>query len=214
MEVSKLPVRKILSRIVMLNRGNCMIVRNRAVTTAALVSCVFLAACSKGTEDSTAATKGAADATTTTASTHTAEQTKHLATFDDLDFRVYSGQKWDEFGKSHAEDILVHYPDGSTTTGIAAHLDKLKPQFAFAPDTKIKQHPIKLADGNFTAVQGIMEGTFSAPMDLGNGKVIQPTGKPFKLEMITIGRWENGVMVEEWLYWDNAAFMTQIGLGQ
>lgn len=190
-----------------------MIVRNRAVIAASLALCVSLAACSKKADD-TAVAEGAADAATTTGSTHTAEQTKNLATFDDLDFRVYSGQKWDEFPKSHAEDILVHYPDGTTTTGLAAHIDKLKPQFAFAPDTTIKQHPIKLADGNFTAVQGIMEGTFSAPMDMGNGKVIQPTGKPFKLEMITIGRWENGVMVEEWLYWDNAAFMTQIGLGQ
>lgn len=144
---------------------------------------------------------------------HTAEQQKNLTNFDDLDFRVYSGQKWDEFGKSHAENILVHYPDGSTTTGIPAHLDKLKPQFAFAPDTSIKEHPIKLADGNLTAVQGVMTGTFTKPMDIGGGKVIQPTGKPFKLDMLTVGRWENGVMVEEWLYWDNAAFMNQIGLG-
>ena len=30
--------------------------------------------------------------------------------------------------------------------------------------------------------------------------------------MATIGRWENGVMVEEWLYWDNQTFMQQIGL--
>lgn len=126
---------------------------------------------------------------------HTDEQKQNLANFDDLDFRVYSGQKWDEFGKSHAENILVHYPDGSTTTGIAAHLDKLKPQFAFAPDTSIKEHPIKLADGNLTAVQGVMTGTFSKPMDIGGGKVIQPTGKSFKLDMLTgrtLGEWRDG----------------------
>lgn len=144
---------------------------------------------------------------------HTPEQQRNLANFDDLDFRVYSGQKWDELGKSHAKDILVHYPDGSTTVGLAAHIDRLAPQFAFAPDTSIKEHPIKLADGNFTAVQGVMTGTFSKPLDMGGGKVIPPTGKPFKLDMLTVGRWKNGVMVEEWLYWDNAAFMNQIGVG-
>ena len=32
--------------------------------------------------------------------------------------------------------------------------------------------------------------------------------------MVTIGRWENGLMEEEWLFWDNAAFMKQIGAGQ
>lgn len=55
-----------------------------------------------------------------------------------------------------------------------------------------------------------MEGTFTRPLVLGPGKVMNPTGKKFRLEMVTIGRWENGLMKEEWLYWDNAAFMSQI----
>ncbi len=48
-------------------------------------------------------------------------------------------------------------------------------------------------------------------MDLGKGKHLQPTGKTFTLPMMTVARWENGRMKEEWLFWDNAAFMTQIG---
>ncbi|MEP7349955.1 MAG: hypothetical protein ABI668_08405 [Sphingorhabdus sp.] len=51
-------------------------------------------------------------------------------------------------------------------------------------------------------------------MDIGNGKTIQPTGKKFVLPMMTVGRWENGLMKEEWLFLDNASFMTQVGLGQ
>ena len=143
----------------------------------------------------------------------TDKQKQNLANFDDLDFRVYSGQRWDEFGRSHAPDILVHYPDGSTTSGLAPHLEKLKPQFAFAPDTRIREHPIKMADGNMTAVQGFMEGTFTRPMKLGKGRAIQPTGRRYRLGMVTIGRWEKGLMKEEWLYWDNAALMAQIGAG-
>ncbi|MFK0300118.1 ester cyclase [Brevundimonas sp. NPDC090276] len=167
-----------------------------------------LAACSPPAADKTKEKAPEAAA----APGHTAEQARNLANFDDLDFNVYSGQKWDEFTRSHAPNILVHYPDGTTTTGLPAHLEMLKPQFVFAPDTRIREHPIKLADGNFTAVQGIMEGTFTQPMDVGGGKMIQPTGKAFKLPMLTVGRWENGLMVEEWLYWDNQAFMKQIGL--
>ncbi|MEP6786513.1 MAG: ester cyclase [Sphingomonadales bacterium] len=159
------------------------------------------AACSRGDE-------GQANAS---AAAHSAEQQRNLTNFDDLDFRVYSGQKWDEFKLSHAPDILVHYPDGTTTTGIPDHIKKLTPQFTFALDTSIKEHPIKLADGNYTAVQGIMTGTFSKPLDMGNGKVIQPTGKKFTLPMMTVGRWENGLMKEEWLFLDNASFMSQIG---
>jgi predicted ester cyclase len=136
----------------------------------------------------------------------------NLATFDDLDFNVYSGQKWDQLGKSHAKDITVHWPDGRTTTGIDTHIEDLKGMFVFAPDTRIKEHPIKIASGEWTAVTGVMEGTFSQPMPIGEGKTIAPTGKPFKLTMVTIGHWNDGVMDEEWLMWDNQAFMKQIGL--
>jgi hypothetical protein len=32
--------------------------------------------------------------------------------------------------------------------------------------------------------------------------------------MCTVGHWKDGVMVEEWLYWDNATYMKQIGVTQ
>ena len=136
----------------------------------------------------------------------------HLATFDDLDFNVFSGQKWDEFSRSHAKDIVVHWPDGRTTTGLDVHIEDLKAMFVYAPDTRIKIHPIKIASGEWTSVIGEMEGTFSQPMPTPDGKSIPPTGKAFKLAMSTVGRWKDGVMVEEYLFWDNQTFMKQIGL--
>jgi hypothetical protein len=142
---------------------------------------------------------------------------KNLANFDDLDFRVYSGQRWQELHKSHGKDIVVHYPDGHTTTGLDAHIEELKPMFTFAPDAKITEHPIRFgtADGQWTAVNGFVEGTFSKPMMLPSGESIPPTGKKFRLPMATIGHWnKQGVMSEEYLYWDNAGFMKQIGVTQ
>lgn len=52
------------------------------------------------------------------------------------------------------------------------------------------------------------------PMPLGNGRTLPPIGKAFTLSMTTIARWGHGVMVEEWLFWDNQAFLQQIGLAQ
>jgi hypothetical protein len=109
----------------------------------------------------------------------------------------------------------VYYPDGSTTVGLhPQHLDQLKPMFVFAPDTKIKTHPVRFGSGDWTAVIGEMEGTFSQPMPIGNGKTIPPTGKQFKLSMATIGHWNDGRMIEEYLFWDNQSFMKQIGLSK
>lgn len=137
----------------------------------------------------------------------------NLTKFDELDFEVFTNQEWSRLHESHAEDILVHWPDGSTTTGIQRHIEDLSNMFIYAPDTRIKEHPIKIGSGNLTAVMGVMEGTFTQPMPIGEGKFIDPTGKAFKINMVTIGLWnEDGVMYEEYLFWDNLTFMKQLGL--
>jgi len=86
--------------------------------------------------------------------------------------------------------------------------------FVFAPDTRIKTHPVMIQSGDWTSVIGVMEGTFTKPMPLPDGKSIPPTGKAFKLTMCTVGHWKGGLMDEEFLFWDNQAFMNQIGLGR
>jgi predicted ester cyclase len=138
----------------------------------------------------------------------------YLARFDSLDYDVYSHAKWDKLNVSHADNILVSYPDGHQTTDIKAHIEELKPMFVFAPDTRIEEHPIKIGSGEYTCVTGYILGTFSKPMPIGNGKTIPPTGKTFKLPMCTVGHWKDGKMIAENLYWDNQAFMKQLGLAK
>jgi hypothetical protein len=145
-----------------------------------------------------------------------AELARNLANFDDLDFHVYTGQQWEDLHKSHGADIVVHYPDGHTTKGIPDHIKELKFMWTFAPDNRITEHPVRFgsADGQWTAVMGFLDGTFTKPMALADGKVIQPTGKAYHLPMTTLGHWTKaGVMSEEYLFWDNATLMQQIGVG-
>jgi len=137
---------------------------------------------------------------------------EHLKTFDDLDFDVFSNQKWDRLPESHADDIAVTWPDGRETKGLATHIEDLKSMFVYAPDTKIEVHPIRFGTDEWTCVTGVMTGTFSRPMPTPDGKTIPPTGKPFKLTMTTIGHWKGHAMDHEWLFWDNHEFMRQIGL--
>ena len=145
---------------------------------------------------------------------HSVVEDARLANFDDLDFNVFTKQKWDELKKSHAANIIVHWPDGHTTTGIEKHVQDLKALFTWAPDTRVSAHPIKIADGDYTAVTGVYEGTFTQPMTLPDGTAIQPTGKAFKLDMCTVGHWNGDTMDEEYLFWDNQSFMKQLGLAK
>lgn len=141
---------------------------------------------------------------------------QNLRTFDTLDYTVFSNQEWVRLHESHAQDIVVNWPDGHHTDGIQKHIEDLKAMFVYAPDTRIKQHPIRFGNssGEWTCVTGVFEGTFTKPMPIGNGKFIKPTGKAFKMPMCTVGHWKDGVMIEESLFWDNQTYMNQIGLGK
>jgi len=137
---------------------------------------------------------------------------KHLKTFDELDFVVFTNQEWTRLHESHSKDVKVNWPDGHSTNGIDKHIEDLKAMFVYAPDTNIKVHPVKIGSGEWTSVIGVMAGTFTKPMPIGDGKFIQPTGKKYSINMCTVGHWKNGVMIEEWLFWDNLTYMKQLGI--
>lgn len=86
---------------------------------------------------------------------------------------------------------------------------------ATSPNRRILEHPVRFGtnDAEWTAVTSWLEGTFTQPMFLADGTSIPPTGKAFRILMVTIGHWnEDGVMNEEYLFWDNAEFYRQLGL--
>jgi hypothetical protein len=138
---------------------------------------------------------------------------QHLARMDTLDFQVFTHQQWDRLSESHAKNIVVHWPDGRQTKGLGKHTDDLRAMFVYAPDTRIRVHPVKFGSRDWTCVIGKMEGTFTKPMPTRDGKKIPPTGKAFKITMCTVGHWnKKGLMDEEYLFWDNQSMMQQIGL--
>lgn len=138
----------------------------------------------------------------------------NLKRFDQLDFEAYSKQDWKLFTKLHCADVVVHFPDGRETHGIEAHIHDIKQLFVGTPDSRITSHPIRVGAGNWTAVTGVMEATFSEPMPAVNGTPQAPTGKKLKLTMATFARWKGGCIAEEFLFWDNAAYAKQLGIGK
>lgn len=143
----------------------------------------------------------------------THQERQHLETFDELDFVVFSNAEWARFGESHAPTVRVHYPDGHYTDGIDKHIADLAAWFAWAPDTRIRSHPLRVAKNELTAVTGVVQGTFTRPMPDGKGGFIAPTGKKYSVNMATVGIWNKaGTMDEEFIFYDNLTFYQQIGL--
>ena len=183
------------------------------VAAAGFVAALAVAACSKDDSNASANASGAPQQQALGDSARMIAQ--NLMKFDTLDFDVFSNQKWDRLKESHAPDITVSWPDGHDTHGIEKHIEDLKGMFVALPDLKIAEHPIKIANGHWTAVTGRMVGTFSKPMAIGNGKFAQPTGKKLDMTMATIGHWTDaGVMDHEWLFWDNQTYLKQLGLAK
>lgn len=181
-----------------------------------LLSIVFLSFSCSGRHETIAGLKSEIDSLKKELLSYRAEKLiteMRLVRFDSLDFYIYNNQKWEDMAISHDDKIIVHYPNGSSTVGLVPlHLESMKPLFIFAPDTKIISHPVKFGTGDWTTVIGEMEGTFSHPMLTADGKTIPPTGKKFKLKMCTVGHWQGGKLIEEYLFWDDFTFRSQIGI--
>jgi len=190
-----------------------MPIDRRVVIGAALIVSVLAVGCGKEKEDDAKA--DSASAKPVAMNDSASRIAEHLMKFDTLDYVAFSHQQFDRFKESHAADITVTWPDGHDTHGLPKHIEDMKGMFVAMPDLSIPEHPIKIANGSWTAVVGRMTGTFSKPMPLGGGKFAPPTGKKLDMLMATIGHWTDaGVMDHEWLFWDNQTYMKQLGLAR
>ncbi len=106
------------------------------------------------------------------------EQAKqNLTLFDKLDFEAWNNRNWDLFRQLHADSVKVG-GFGQQTEGIEDHLAWAQGFIKQVPDSKIDAHPIRIGAGDWTAVTGTSGGS----------------------TMATIARWENGQIVEEYLF--------------
>ncbi len=143
------------------------------------------------------------------------EQTaRHLATFDELDLVAFNNRDMERLAEIHAEDVRVYNPDGSLTTPYAGHHDR-ELEFLFDTfDWQIPEHIVGFGYGGWTAGVSVSTGKWVEPITLPDGQVLEPTGNEFTIRVATLARWENGRIVEEHLFWDNAHLNRQIGLGE
>lgn len=71
------------------------------------------------------------------------------------------------------------------------------PFFHMFPAHKFTSHPIAFGDGNWTCVVGVAEGTFSGGMITPDGTRIPGNGKPFRVMMATVAKWDGDRISEE-----------------
>ena len=137
----------------------------------------------------------------------------NLKRFGELDLVAFNNRDWDLIKDIHHEDVVAYGADDHKSAGmVPAHEWDLKFLFETFPDYKINEHLLKFGSGEWTAGLSSASGTFIEPMKLRDGTVIEPTGKSFVLKAITLARWEDGRILEEYIYWDNNHLFEQLGI--
>ena len=136
---------------------------------------------------------------------------KNLETFRQLDLEIFSNNELQRFDESHAEDVIVYYPDGRVTQGLDVHIQDVSWFFAWAPDTHVERHIVRFGQGEWSGAVGILKGTFTEPMPTPDGNILQPTGNAYEITFATIAHWnDEGKMDQEYLFWDNQYFFKQL----
>jgi hypothetical protein len=109
----------------------------------------------------------------------TPEEQANLDRFDRLDFEAWNNRNWTLFEELHSPNVLVVDFTGTTTSGIDQHLQWAMAAVSAQPESRVLAHPIKIAAGDWTAVTGALPGN---------------------LTMLTLARWEDGRIAEEYLF--------------
>ena len=123
----------------------------------------------------------------------TPQEQANLVRFDILDFEAWNNRNWTLFQELHSPDVLVVDFNGNTTRGIDQHLQWAMVAVAADPESKVLAHPIKIAAKDWTAVTGTLTGN---------------------LTMITLARWEDGRIAEEYLFLQSPPMMNQTISGE
>lgn len=109
-----------------------------------------------------------------------------------------------------AKDFVYHGPGGGM------NYEQLKANFAAmraAFSGFAVERPVIIVKGDMVSARTTMTGTFTEPFSVAPYGVLAPTGRPIKLELINIFRYDaNGKLAEEWVQSDRLDFLRQLGL--
>jgi predicted ester cyclase len=110
----------------------------------------------------------------------------------------------------HGPNVKFEAPGGARLEGRAAATGYAMTWLKGFPDAKISVRN-ELVDGPWLVQEFTLKGTHTASLN-GPMGVIPPTGKRVDSRAVSVGRYENGEIVEARLYFDQTELMTQLGL--
>lgn len=111
---------------------------------------------------------------------------------------------------NHDEDIKVY--QGGIIRNLTEHLADIQLVYS-TTDLKLHNHDYKIifGEGDWTVAVESVTGIQNGPLTGLTGNYLPPTNKPVDYDLMTIARWNNGWMMEEYLWSDNPLMYRQLG---
>ncbi len=119
---------------------------------------------------------------------------------------------WPDFLDTlHAPEVFVHQIGSPETRGHEPHKADMAMWIGGFPDMRVHNDPydVQFGQGQWTVALGKLSGTFTQPLTLPDGTVVEPTGKAFTTFFTTIARWENDQLEDEYVLFDPQDIMAQ-----
>lgn len=150
----------------------------------------------------------------TSSSDLSARVAHHLSLMKDGD-DAFNRRDVPAMNAAHHPDMVAHVTGSpEPIRGRDAHAAAMQAMFRAFPDVRVVNdpYPVQFGDGKWITVVTRTTGTFTGEMELPDGNVLPGTGRSFDLDFATTARWEDDVLVEEYVFWDSTLMAQQIGL--
>jgi steroid delta-isomerase-like uncharacterized protein len=120
-------------------------------------------------------------------------------------FDLLNHRDFPRFEALHTRDFVKHY-NGSAAEDLAQEMVDAKGQFVAASDLAFKVEWM-LSEGDRVAVCFTSRGTHDGPF-----QGVPATGKPFRSTAMTVWRFVDGRIAEEWVFSNDLELYQQLGL--
>jgi ketosteroid isomerase-like protein len=139
------------------------------------------------------------------------EAMSDLRTLAEDGWNAYYARDLDTLMSGYADDAEVTLPGMPAFTGKDAIATVWQMYWAAFPD----EHPLSirhLVDGTTVVTEFVAEATHTGPLPLPTGDTLQPTGRTVVTRGTAVQDAVGDKLVKQTFYFDNAAFMQQLGL--
>lgn len=114
---------------------------------------------------------------------------------------------------NHHPNSTMYY-SGGVVMNLTEHLEDMRLLYSIYSDGTPHNHEYRIifGEGDWTVTLAQVSGTQDGPLPSLQGTLLPPTNNKVNMDLMTIARWNNGWMMEEYLWSDNPLMYRQMGV--